>query len=361
VELQGVAVRYQDATALSGIDLAIEQGEFFSLLGPSGCGKTTTLNIIGGFARLDEGRLLINGQPMQGTPPHRRPVNTVFQSYALFPHMTIAENVAFGPRMAGAPPAEIARRVADALALVSLAGFGDRRPSQLSGGQQQRVALARALVNRPSVLLLDEPLGALDLKLRRQMQLELTKIQREVGITFVYVTHDQEEAMTMSDRIAVMNRGAVVQVGTPQEIYERPASLFVADFIGSSNILPGRVTARDGGLGAVELADGSLVRVPMPDGVAAGADVRLVVRPDHMRIGGAGDNSLTGTVVKVSYLGTHRQVTVRLGSGAEVAVTQGLSADQGTAEAAEVGSTVEVTWPAFRSLCFATVEGQGTA
>jgi spermidine/putrescine transport system ATP-binding protein len=193
------------------------------------------------------------------------------------------------------------------------------------------------------------------------MQLELTKIQREVGITFVYVTHDQEEAMTMSDRIAVMNRGAIVQVGTPQEIYETPASLFVADFIGSSNILPGRMTAREGALAVVRLGDDSVVRVPAPAGIPVGADVRLVVRPDHMRIGGAGENSLTGTVVKVSYLGTHRQVTVRLRSGAEVAVTQGLSADHGPADAVEVGSTVEVTWPAFRSLCFATVEGRGTA
>ena len=262
IELRGLSVRYKTLAALNGIDLEIREGEFFSLLGPSGCGKTTTLNIIGGFIEPDEGDVLIDGKVVNRIPPYRRPVNTVFQSYALFPHMTVAQNVGFGLRMAGVPAADIEQRTREALALVSLADFGSRRPDQLSGGQQQRVALARALVNRPSVLLLDEPLGALDLKLRKQMQSELTRIQREVGITFLYVTHDQDEAMTMSDRIAVMNRGTVAQVGTPQEIYERPSSLFVADFIGASNVFSGRVVGSIGQWAIVRLDIGQDVRVP---------------------------------------------------------------------------------------------------
>ena len=287
IELRRLSVRYKTLAALNGIDLDIREGEFFSLLGPSGCGKTTTLNIIGGFIEPDEGDVLIDGKLVNRIPPYRRPVNTVFQSYALFPHMTVAQNVGFGLRMAGVPTADSEQRTREALALVSLADFGSRRPDQLSGGQQQRVALARALVNRPSVLLLDEPLGALDLKLRKQMQSELTRIQREVGITFLYVTHDQDEAMTMSDRIAVMNRGTVAQVGTPQEIYERPSSLFVADFIGASNVFSGRVVGSIGPWSIVRLDLGHDVRVPARTAPRTASQAWVVVRPDHMQLADA--------------------------------------------------------------------------
>src|SRR5689334_5423396 len=356
VELRGVTVRYKGVAALSGIGLSIREGEFFSLLGPSGCGKTTTLNIVGGFIRPDDGEVLIQGRSVGAMPSYRRPVNTVFQSYALFPHMTVAENVGFGPRMAGERREDIARRVREALALVSLAEMGDRRPSQLSGGQQQRVAVARALVNRPSVLLLDEPLGALDLKLRKQMQRELSRIQREVGITFVYVTHDQEEAMTMSDRIAVMNRGAVVQVGTPQQIYEHPASLFVADFIGSSNILVGELAAAGDALAEVRLATGKTIRVPRPAGPAS-SRVSVVVRPDHMGLSpsvpaAADMNAVGGSVSKVSFLGDHLQVVVRSDVGSDVTVRLPLSGPQAGRTPPQVGDKVQVGWPIARSLCF---------
>src|SRR5260221_2929540 len=258
---------------------------------------------------------------MRHVPAHQRPVNTVFQSYALFPHMTVAENIGFGPRMNGKARGESGRLVDEALRLVSLAGMQERRPSQVSGGQQQRVALARALVNRPSVLLLDEPLGALDLKLRKQMQLELSRIQREVGITFVYVTHDQEEAMTMSDRIAVMDRGGIVQVGTPQEIYDKPASLFVADFIGASNVLPGEIAGLEKDLAVVRLDAGSVIRVTAGSGTHG--RVCVLVRPDPMRIAtllpsGTLEDAIAGRITKVSFFGTHLQVAVRLVDGAEV-------------------------------------------
>jgi spermidine/putrescine transport system ATP-binding protein len=290
-------------------------------------------------------------------PSYRRPVNTVFQSYALFPHMTVAENVGFGPRMAGERRDDIARRVREALALVSLADMGDRRPNQLSGGQQQRVAVARALVNRPAVLLLDEPLGALDLKLRKQMQLELSRIQREVGITFVYVTHDQEEAMTMSDRIAVMNRGAIVQVGTPQQIYEHPVSLFVADFIGSSNILVGDLAPGAGPFADVALAAGQAIRVPRPATPDSGR-VAVVVRPDHMGLSSARPtmpemNAVGGTVAKVSFLGDHLQVVVRAGFASDLTVRLPLSGPGAGQAPPAVGDDVHVGWPIVRSLCFA--------
>ena len=326
IELRGLSVRYKTLAALNSIDLEIREGEFFSLLGPSGCGKTTTLNIIGGFIEPDEGDVLIDGKVVNRIPPYRRPVNTVFQSYALFPHMTVAQNVGFGLRMAGVPAADIEQRTREALALVSLADFGSRRPDQLSGGQQQRVALARALVNRPSVLLLDEPLGALDLKLRKQMQSELTRIQREVGITFLYVTHDQDEAMTMSDRIAVMNRGTVAQVGTPQEIYERPSSLFVADFIGASNVFSGRVVGSIGQWSIVRLDLGQDVRVPAS--VAQnGSQAWVVVRPDHMQLADTAPassdlNAIAGAVKNVSFLGTHLQYAIATPRGIEITVIE---------------------------------------
>jgi len=356
VELRGVSLRYKGVAALNGIDLAIRPGEFFSLLGSSGCGKTSTLNVIGGFIDPGDGDVLIEGRSMRHVPAHRRPVNTVFQSYALFPHMTVAENIGFGPRMKGKNRAEIASLVEEALRLVSLAGMQERRPNQLSGGQQQRVAVARALVNRPSVLLLDEPLGALDLKLRKQMQLELSRIQREVGITFVYVTHDQEEAMTMSDRIAVMDKGNVVQVGTPKEIYEQPVSLFVADFIGASNVLPGEIVALDKDLASVRLNAGAVIRV-RAGGLRQGR-VSVVVRPDHMRLvasapEGARENSVVGRISKSAFLGTHLQVAVRLENGQEIAITRNLSEAESPSSFA-IDDPVQVTWPVARSLCFAS-------
>jgi spermidine/putrescine transport system ATP-binding protein len=260
VDRHGQVVR-----AVDDVSLAIREGEFFALLGPSGCGKTTTLRAIAGFEAPTSGEVLLRGRSVQGVPPFHRPVNTVFQDYALFPHMSVRQNVMFGLRMARVAPAEARRRADEALALVHLPAIGDRRPGQLSGGQKQRVALARALVNRPAVLLLDEPLGALDLKLRKAMQVELKGLQQQVGITFVYVTHDQEEALTMADRIAVMSAGRALQVGTPDEVYERPASRFVADFIGETNFIGGVLEGREGPLGVVRLADGRVLRAPLRD------------------------------------------------------------------------------------------------
>ena len=356
VEVKGVTIRYKGVTALDSVDISIHEGEFFSLLGPSGCGKTTTLSAIGGFVRPDSGDVRIEGRSVLGTPPYRRPVNTVFQSYALFPHMNVAENIGFGPRMAGMRRDEIARRVEDALRLVSLSGMGGRRPSQLSGGQQQRVALARALVNRPAVLLLDEPLGALDLKLRKQMQLELSRIQREVGITFVYVTHDQEEAMTMSDRIAVMSRGSVMQIGTPQEIYDYPTNLFVADFIGRSNMLAGEVVDRTGASASVRLTAGPVIRVPAAPAAQAGAKVAIVVRPDHMALSSSAPavdaNALRGRISKLSFLGTHLQISVVIANRAEIVVSRPLAPEEQKSALPERGSEVVVTWPVSRSFCF---------
>ena len=355
VELRGIAKQYGDAVAVRQATLLIQEGEFFSLLGPSGCGKTTTLSLVGGFVEPDAGEILIQGRSMAGTPPHRRPVNTVFQSYALFPHMTVAENIAFGLRMKRTPAPEIARRVGQMLELTSLEGFGARRPAQLSGGQQQRVALARALVNQPAVLLLDEPLGSLDLKLRRQMQLELSRIQREVGITFVYVTHDQEEAMTMSDRIAVMDRGQIVQVGSPQAIYETPASRFVADFIGSSNVLPGRVVEEDGAGVAVRLGSGERVRVPRRAGLVAGAAASVVVRPDRLEVTSGvpeGRNAVAGRVTKISYLGTHLQLVLRTADDLEITAHRRNQAAAETGWLPEVGDLVHATWTISQSLGF---------
>lgn len=356
IELRRLTVRYKAADALNGIDLAIRQGEFFSLLGPSGCGKTTTLNIIGGLIKPDEGEVWIGGKLVNDIPPYRRPVNTVFQSYALFPHMMVAQNIGFGLRMAGVPSAEIERRTREALALVSLADLGPRRPDQLSGGQQQRVALARALVNRPSVLLLDEPLGALDLKLRKQMQSELTRIQREIGITFIYVTHDQDEAMTMSDRIAVMDRGRIAQVGTPQEIYERPSSLFVADFIGASNVFSGRVTGLVGPWSLVRLDNGQDVRVPASAAPERGERAWVVVRPDHMSLAAIAPaspdvNGIPGAIKKVSFLGTHLQYAIATPQGAPITVVDSVSHPNRNTIPALDGD-VHVTWPASVSLCF---------
>ncbi|MEA2577775.1 MAG: spermidine/putrescine transport system ATP-binding protein, partial [Chloroflexota bacterium] len=284
IELINVTKRYGEAIALDGVSLRIESGEFFCLLGPSGCGKTTTLNLIGGFIPLTSGELRIEGQRVNDLPPHRRDVNTVFQNYALFPHMSVADNVAFGLRMESLAGNEIDRRVAEYLELVGLAEYRDRFPGQLSGGQAQRVALARALAKRPAVLLLDEPLGALDLKLRKQMQVELSRIHRQVGTTFVFVTHDQEEALSMATRIAVMAGGHVRQIGSPREIYQGPVDRFVADFIGESNFLDGRV-AEDGQGTRFELSNGRIVPTPTNAGAARNGRVALMIRPESVGVG----------------------------------------------------------------------------
>jgi spermidine/putrescine transport system ATP-binding protein len=323
VELRNVWKRFpgpagEVVTAVRNVTLQIRDGEFFSMLGPSGCGKTTSLRMIAGFELPTEGEIYIHNRPMGHTPPFQRPVNTVFQNYALFPHMTIGENVAFGLQMDKTPKSEIAHRVKEALNMVRLPGYENRRVRQLSGGQQQRVALARALVKRPEVLLLDEPLGALDLKLRKEMQLELKHLQREVGITFVYVTHDQEEALTMSDRIAVMSGGEALQVGNANEIYERPNCRFVADFIGETNFLDGQVTThnetQNGLIATVRLPGGLEVHAAVKTPLPIGTDVSVAVRPEKVNLGmneGA-DNQFGGSVESVVYIGTDTHYDVRL-------------------------------------------------
>ena len=301
VVLTNVTKRFGEVVAVDDVDLQIRDGEFFSLLGPSGCGKTTTLRMIAGFEQPTVGEVYIKGQPVAGIPPYKRPVNTVFQSYALFPHMTVTENVAFGLEMKRVPRQEIKQRVQQALALVQLAQMGERKTTQLSGGQQQRVALARALVNRPQVLLLDEPLGALDLKLRKAMQLELKQIQTEVGITFIYVTHDQEEALTMSDRIAVMDNGVVQQIGSPRAIYEHPVNRFVADFIGETNFVEATVAAL-GDFTTVE-ADGiSMVGAAEGRVLEVGQSVTVALRPEKINVYPQGDVDVVKTGVDLQEL-----------------------------------------------------------
>jgi spermidine/putrescine transport system ATP-binding protein len=319
IELREVVKQFGDVYAVDHVSLQIRDGEFFSLLGPSGCGKTTTLRMIAGFEYPSSGEIMIHGRPMAATPPHQRPVNTVFQSYALFPHMSVEQNVAFGLQMKRLPKSEIGPRVQEALELVRLGGFAQRRPRQMSGGQQQRVALARALVNHPEVLLLDEPLGALDQKLRKEMQLELKSLQHRVGITFIFVTHDQEEALTMSDRIAVMSQGKVLQVGSPTEIYERPTCRFVADFIGETNFVEGQVVENGGSYATIATADGLQLRGVTPRPVSMGAPATLSIRPEKARLltldkAETERNSFTMpvTVELVSYIGSDTRITVRL-------------------------------------------------
>ena len=338
VRLERVTKRFDDVVAVDDLSLEIEHGSFFALLGPSGCGKTTTLRMIGGFEEPTAGTIFLGEQDVTGLPPYKRDVNTVFQSYALFPHLSIFENVAFGLRRRGAPRGEIGRRVGEALELVALGGLEKRKPRQLSGGQQQRVALARALVNRPRVLLLDEPLGALDLKLRKQMQLELKGIQNEVAVTFVHVTHDQEEAMTMADRIAVMNEGRVEQLGSPSELYERPRTAFVAGFLGVSNLLPGTVS----GDAAVRLDGGGEVRVT-PDALAGRTGrVALGIRPEKIRLGGDEANLLEGVVEERSYIGVATQYIVATPAGLVTVYSQN---SEPSAAAAAVGSRMSLNWP----------------
>ncbi len=329
VELRNVWKRFpgpsgEIVTAVKDVTMQIRDGEFFSMLGPSGCGKTTSLRMIAGFELPTEGDVLIHGKPMGRTPPFQRPVNTVFQNYALFPHMTIGENVGFGLEMDKVPKAEIATRVKQALEMVRLPGYEKRRVRQMSGGQQQRVALARALVKRPEVLLLDEPLGALDLKLRKEMQLELKKLQREVGITFIYVTHDQEEALTMSDRIAVMSNGVTLQIGTANEIYERPNCKFVADFIGETNFLQGKVLNQNGASVTVALNGGLTVHASCEQKLANGVEVAVAMRPEKVNLGAKEGvaNQFTGRVESIVYIGTDTHYDVRLPGGQHVRVRE---------------------------------------
>jgi spermidine/putrescine transport system ATP-binding protein len=311
VRLESVTKRFDDVIAVDDLSLEIEPGSFFALLGPSGCGKTTTLRMIGGFEQPSSGRILLGDRDVVGLPPYKRDVNTVFQSYALFPHLTIAENVAFGLRRKGVKGSVVSGRVASILEKVGLEGYGRRKPRQLSGGQQQRVALARALVNSPRVLLLDEPLGALDLKLRKQMQLELKAIQHEFGITFVHVTHDQEEAMTMADRIAVMRGGRIEQLGTPSELYERPNTPFVAGFLGVSNLLRGTVSSET----TVLLHDGRKVHVTRDALAGRTGSVSVGIRPEKIRLGPGQANTLTGRVAEIAYVGVSTQYVVDTDAG----------------------------------------------
>jgi len=347
IRFEGVTKRFGEAVAVDNLNLEIEKGEFFSLLGPSGCGKTTTLRMVAGFEQPSEGRIYLDGEPVETVPPYKRNVNTVFQSYALFEHLNIEDNVAFGLKRRKIDKDEIRTRVAEALELVELRGREKSQPSELSGGQKQRVALARALVNRPSVLLLDEPLGALDLKLRKQMQVELKGIQREVEITFLYVTHDQEEALAMSDRIAVMEGGQVKQCSSPEDVYEHPTGPFVAGFIGVSNLLPG--VAENGG---VRLSSGELCPADVPGDCAPGEQVQLSVRPEKIWTEEAEEGmvSIDGTVVERVYVGTSTQVIVELGSGVRlIALDQNFNRAQAD-DRWEIGDRLTVSWHPEHSL-----------
>jgi spermidine/putrescine transport system ATP-binding protein len=351
IGLDGVAKEFHSrgevVAAVRGIDLTIRKGEFFSMLGPSGCGKTTTMRMIAGFEEPTRGTVRLDGRDVTAAPPNKRDVNMVFQSYALFPHMSVFENVAFGLRRKSVPKDQVTRQVGEMLEIVDLTGREQRRPRELSGGQQQRVALARALVNHPKALLLDEPLGALDLKLRQAMQVELKRIQREVGITFVYVTHDQNEALTMSDRIAVMNDGVIEHLGPPREIYEHPATRFVAGFIGTSNLLTGSLAQVTDGQGVIEVSPDERIIVPAGrSGLAAGQEVELTVRPEKIELaagpGPAGGCALRGTVTEVVYLGTSTSFSVRTTTGADVVVFQQNSAS--AAAPVSRGDEVWLTW-----------------
>jgi putrescine transport system ATP-binding protein len=318
VHFERVSKRFAGVSAVDNLSLDIFDGEFFALLGPSGCGKTTLLRLLAGFEAPDEGRILLDGEDIARVPPHRRPVNMMFQSYALFPHLSVEGNIAFGLRQDGLSKAEIAARVAEALALLKLDGLGTRRPSQLSGGQRQRVALARALVKRPRVLLLDEPLAALDKKLRAETQFELMHLQERLGLTFIIVTHDQEEAMTVSDRMAVMNEGRLIQVATPPEIYEQPNSRWVADFIGDVNLIEGTVADADAGGTTIMSAAGRLRAAPSRE-AKLGETVWVAVRPEKLMLGherpAAEENGAAGQVVDIGYLGDLSIYQVRLDSG----------------------------------------------
>jgi spermidine/putrescine transport system ATP-binding protein len=349
LDLRRLTKRFGDFVAVDDLSLEIAAGEFLTLLGASGSGKTTTLRMIAGFEQPTGGEILMAGQPIAALPPFKRDINTVFQHYALFPHMSVRDNIAYGLRMRGVPRAEREERVTRALAMVKLDQLGARAPRQLSGGQQQRVALARALVNRPRVLLLDEPLGALDLKLRKEMQLELKHLQTHLGITFVYVTHDQEEALTMSDRIVLMRQGRIEQVGTPRDLYDRPASRYVADFIGETNLLPGVVVESGDGLVALRVGEATL-RGVSEAALAPGAEAWLTVRPEAIDLtdgtgAAAGQNLVTGTVRDAVYAGSALRVHVVLLSG------QRLVANVPSGTPVTPGEPVTLTWPIEQARC----------
>ena len=347
IRLEGVTKSYGPVPAVREVSLTIESGEFFSLLGPSGCGKTTTLSMIGGFEEPTSGAIYLGGTDVSRQPAYRRDINTVFQSYALFPHLDVYENVAFGLRRKHVAAGEIEQRVREILGLVDLKGFEKRKPIHLSGGQQQRVALARALVNRPKLLLLDEPLGALDLKLRKQMQLELKRIQSDVGITFLYVTHDQEEAMVMSDRLAVMSGGLIQQVGPPDVVYDNPATEFVAGFLGASNLIPGEVVERGGELATVRLDDGNQVRLTTKRLGDRGPSVKVGVRPEKIQVLAAEEtvadtwNSLDGVIGVDAYIGVSHQYTVEGPGGRTFTV---YAQNLGAGAAPRRGDRVHLVW-----------------
>ncbi len=351
IEIDHVTKRFDDYVAVDDAHFSIASGEFFSMLGPSGCGKTTTLRMIAGFETPTEGAIRLDGLDVSKIPPYKRNVNTVFQQYALFPHMTVFDNVAFGPRSQKVDKAEVTRRVNELLEVVRLSDFANRKPGQLSGGQQQRVALARALVNFPKALLLDEPLGALDLKLRHAMQFELKRIQREVGITFIYVTHDQEEALTMSDRIAVMSNGNVEQIGTPTEIYDSPATVFVAGFIGQTNLWPCTVDTRSGSLATVTALGTKLAAGCNIDGISAGQRATLMVRPERLQITStepaAGGTHVAGTVSDLTFQGPVVRLVVTAADGAQVLAHVGPDSDL---PLLRPGDNVWATWPSDAAL-----------
>jgi len=348
IELRRLTKRFGDFAAVDDLTLDIAAGEFLTLLGASGSGKTTTLRMIAGFEPPTSGEIFMAGSPIAALPPFKRDINTVFQHYALFPHMSVRENIAYGLRMRRVPAAEREERVTKALEMVKLDQLGARSPRQLSGGQQQRVALARALVNRPRVLLLDEPLGALDLKLRKEMQLELKHLQTHLGITFVYVTHDQEEALTMSDRIVLMRQGRIAQVGSPRDLYDRPASRYVADFIGDTNLIPGTVVESADGTATLRMGDTTL-RGLSDAALAPGAEAWLTVRPEAIDLSDgahpAGHNAVTGTVADAVYAGSALRVHVALPGGRR------LVANVPSATVLTNGSTVTLTWPVDQGRC----------
>ncbi|HYZ05433.1 MAG TPA: ABC transporter ATP-binding protein [Rubrobacter sp.] len=347
VELSAVTKRFGEFVAVDDLTLDIYEGEFFSLLGPSGCGKTTTLRMIAGFEEPTKGGISVDGDQMRRVPPYRRPVNTVFQSYAIFPHLNVFDNVAFGLRRSGVKGEELHKRVTDACEMVQLSGFERRKPNALSGGQQQRVALARALVNRPKVLLLDEPLGALDLKLRKEMQLYLKDLQHEVGITFIYVTHDQEEALTMSDRIAVMNEGKVQQVADPPTLYELPRNRFVADFIGQTNVFSGMIESVSGKQITLSTPSGKVEATAREAEVEVGSEAHATVRPEKIRFGSEGDNVSIARIRQIVYLGVSTQYIAELPDGEKLVLYQQNSREDANPD---IGEEVAVVWDARHCL-----------
>ncbi len=351
VELRNITKRFEEITAVDDLSFGVEKGEFFSLLGPSGCGKTTTLRIIGGLETPDEGEVVINGEVVNDLPAYRRDTSIVFQNLALFPHLSVSDNVAFGLECRRVPKAEIAQRVEEVLNLVRLSGLGSRRPDQLSGGQQQRVALARSIVLQPEVLLLDEPLASLDRKLREDMQLELKQIQERVAITFIYVTHDQKEAISMSDRIAVMNEGRIIQLGTPTDVYENPRARFVADFMGASNIFSGRVVEGEGEKIVAQTDSGLKVLVPEPDdGVPEAERVSICIRPEAIKVfpvdtGGRRDNQFKGRIKEKVYQGDFTELLISVGESAQIVVRLNSESARRLGDVLQRGVEVLVAWP----------------